>query len=59
MPVYFKKGMPNIEGAIWVPRRYPQSQSLSVNWQALSNLYFLTEKQVCLFLYINYPDTFE
>lgn len=48
IPVYYRKNMPRIEGAIWVPRRYPQSQSLSVNWQAISTLYFITQNQVCM-----------
>ncbi|KAJ6648432.1 WD repeat-containing protein 75 [Pseudolycoriella hygida] len=43
--LYERKDMPKIEGAIWLPRRHPKQQSLDVNWQSQSQLYFLTREQ--------------
>lgn len=38
--------MPSIEGLLWLPRRYPKQQSLVVDWQAISQLIFLSKEQV-------------
>ena len=37
--------MPEVFGAAWVPREHPTSQSLNVNWQSISQLYFLDHNQ--------------
>lgn len=46
MPLYHRVNIPKIHDAIWLPRRYPKSYSLNLDWQAISTLYFLTKDQV-------------
>lgn len=46
IPLYQHKGLPKIEGMAWIPRTYPRPHSLSIDWQASTELYFLSEKQV-------------
>lgn len=44
--LYQRKDMPKIVGAVWLRRRHPKQQSLDVDWQSFSQLFFLTEMQV-------------
>lgn len=46
VPLYQHKGLPKIEGMAWIPRTYPRPHSLTIDWQASTELYFLSEKQV-------------
>lgn len=45
LTIHHQKNLPDIYGAIWVPRENPRIQSVTVNWQAKSQLLFLTENQ--------------
>lgn len=45
-PIYQRKDLPKIEGAVWLPKRHPKQQSLDVDWQAISQLIFLSREQV-------------
>lgn len=47
--LYQHKQLPKIDGLAWIPRHYPRSHSLTIDWQAHTELYFLSsEKQVCI-----------
>lgn len=46
VPLYQHKGLPKVEGMAWIPRTYPRPHSLTIDWQASTELYFLSEKQV-------------
>lgn len=47
--LYHHKQLPKIDGLAWIPRKYPKSHSLTIDWQAHTELYFLSsEKQVSL-----------
>lgn len=47
--VFYQKNIPDIYDAIWVPRETPKTQSISVNWQAKSQLFILTSNQeICV-----------
>ncbi|CAD7079270.1 unnamed protein product [Hermetia illucens] len=50
MPLYHRVNIPKIHDAIWLPRRYPKSYSLNLDWQAISTLYFLTKDQELTYL---------
>lgn len=58
IPLYQHKGFPQIEGMAWIPRTYPRPHSLTIDWQAITELYFLSEKQVrvsnCPILYLDH-----
>lgn len=47
LPLYQHSHLPKILGAAWIPRRHPKPHSLTVDWQAITELYLLSEEQVC------------
>lgn len=48
--LYQHKQLPKIDGMAWIPRQYPRSHSLTIDWQAHTELYFLSsDKQVKIF----------
>lgn len=47
LPLYQRQIEPRIHGITWIPRRFPKARSLTIDWQASTELYFLSEKQVC------------
>lgn len=47
LPLYQHSNLPKILGAAWIPRRHPKPHSLTVDWQAITELYLLSEEQVC------------
>lgn len=45
--LYQHKQLPKIDGLAWIPRHYPKTHSLTIDWQAQTELYFLSSgKQV-------------
>lgn len=45
--LYQHEKLPKIDGMAWIPRKYPKSHSLTIDWQAHTELYFLSsDKQV-------------
>lgn len=45
--LYQHKQLPKIDGLAWIPRQYPKIHSLTIDWQAQTELYFLSsDKQV-------------
>lgn len=46
LPLYQRANLPKILGAAWIPRRHPKPHSLTVDWQAITELYLLSENQV-------------
>jgi hypothetical protein len=49
LSIFHQKKLPEIHDAIWVPRETPKAQSISVNWQAMSQLLILTSQQeICV-----------
>jgi NET1-associated nuclear protein 1 (U3 small nucleolar RNA-associated protein 17) len=50
LTIFHQANVPNIYGAVWIPQTGARSQSISVNWQAHSQLLFLTYNQeICCF----------
>lgn len=45
MTVFQQKNLPDIYDAIWIPRDNPRTQTVALNWQAMSQLLFLTQRQ--------------
>lgn len=51
--LYQHKQLPKIDGLAWIPRQYPKSHSFTIDWQAHTELYFLSsDKQVFILLYL-------
>lgn len=48
LPLYQRANLPKILGAAWIPRRHPKPHSLTVDWQAITELYLLSEDQVSM-----------
>lgn len=46
IPLYQRRDMPRVLGMAWLPRRFPRAHSLTVDWQASTELYILSENQV-------------
>lgn len=46
IPLYQHKDLPKIKGIAWIPRHFPKPHSLTIDWQASTELYFLSERQV-------------
>ncbi|XP_031624324.1 WD repeat-containing protein 75 [Contarinia nasturtii] len=47
--LYQHKQLPKIDGLAWIPRQHPRNRSLTVDWQAHTELYFLSsDKQELL-----------
>lgn len=59
--LYQHKQLPKIDGLAWIPRKYPKSHSLTIDWQAHTQLYFLSsDKQVTILVFFNiFFDFFE
>lgn len=51
IPLYQQKKLPKVAGLAWIPRQYPRTHSLTIDWQAATELYFLSENQV--FFHVN------
>lgn len=47
IPLYQRRIETRIHGLTWIPRRFPKARSLTIDWQASTELYLLSEKQVC------------
>lgn len=57
MTVFQQKNLPDIYDAIWVPRDNPRTQTVAVNWQAISQLLFLTQRQeICVLSMQSFED---
>ncbi|XP_055920541.1 WD repeat-containing protein 75 [Eupeodes corollae] len=50
LTLYFRKNMPRVLGAVWLPRKQPKAQAFFVNWQSRSILYFLTDNNEIMYL---------
>lgn len=48
IPLYQHRNLPRIQGLAWIPRHFPKPHSLMIDWQASTELYFLSEKQVII-----------
>lgn len=58
--IFHQKNLPDIFNLIWIPRETPKVQSLSVNWQAASQLLFLNhDQEICTLISPNDEDTID